>query len=823
MIPTTLYVLTPSGPFKSSDGGKNWTLKTKGLSVVDSRWLAFDPTNNSILYLATWGGGIQKSIDGGENWFSLNDDIILSGYGFARYAASFAVDPANSNHLNLGTMTGFYSSTNGGSVWAQLNTGLLKDVVPISALEVLRQTFDQSVPADSTRGIYEFTGELLGSPPNVDGDNKIYILVLDVQDDYGTQVGGKRFLTGYFSAVNETAGVNSNLREILYLDEYPQDVTSSTASASLSNFFSKMTLYNLDPREKRWVNEGIAAYTDFQTGYPSEYEKLAFPPGNDITYWGDGTEAADRTISFLLFEYLSEHYGGQTTIKKIAQDTATSMLGINSVLASQGKTIAEILPDFFLACYLDDPDDYGGVYGFQSIDVSCATGFAFNKPNLPPYFSNTPIWSGRLFIIGTDANFYPIGDSLVFNGDNTNSFAVRVLKMPNQWSEPLDTTGAIVISPMALSDKKRGSVSSDSLSSGGPYRSMVVAVLCIDSVGTSPAPFVISNDYLSPPYVRMGVFQNVSQDRFLDIYAYSSENLYVNVGEETPDLKVALAETTTSASMEVFSRPGTDSIATIYHTDFELSSSGLAILTITGEDAAGNSIVPQADSLTVLRIIAGSGGTLASPDGKLSLFIPSRALPRDLYLTVSVVADPLLPGEGRRVIGRTYQIGPNDCSLQQPASLIMAVPAGVEGKKLGIYRLEGDQWTYVVGVFEPSSNQLLSNVYCLGTYQVQLGPHGTPANDLPSVYALHPIFPNPVLGKAVICYDLPCQSYVRLKIYNLLGQNIATLREGEEEAGYKKVIWEGKESSGKLVAQGIYFYELEAGGFRKVRKMVLFR
>jgi hypothetical protein len=89
---------------------------------------------------------------------------------------------------------------------------------------------------------------------------------------------------------------------------------------------------------------------------------------------------------------------------------------------------------------------------------------------------------------------------------------------------------------------------------------------------------------------------------------------------------------------------------------------------------------------------------------------------------------------------------------------------------------------------------------------------------LPAKFALHQNYPNPFNPSTAIEYDLPSREYVSLKVYNLLGQEVATLTEGLQEAGYKSVKFE----SGSL-SSGVYMYRLVAEKYSDMKKMVLLR
>ena len=88
----------------------------------------------------------------------------------------------------------------------------------------------------------------------------------------------------------------------------------------------------------------------------------------------------------------------------------------------------------------------------------------------------------------------------------------------------------------------------------------------------------------------------------------------------------------------------------------------------------------------------------------------------------------------------------------------------------------------------------------------------------PHSYRLKQNYPNPFNPTTKIEYSLPVSSEVSLIIYNLLGQEIARLIDGEQAAGVHSVIWEATNLS-----TGIYFYRIQAGDFVQTRKMVLLK
>ncbi len=94
---------------------------------------------------------------------------------------------------------------------------------------------------------------------------------------------------------------------------------------------------------------------------------------------------------------------------------------------------------------------------------------------------------------------------------------------------------------------------------------------------------------------------------------------------------------------------------------------------------------------------------------------------------------------------------------------------------------------------------------------------------IPDSYGLSQNSPNPFNPDTDISYALPRAGEVKLRIFNVLGQNVRDLVNAYQEAGTYNVIWDGKDASGQPVASGVYFYQLKSGEYEKTRKMMLLK
>lgn len=101
--------------------------------------------------------------------------------------------------------------------------------------------------------------------------------------------------------------------------------------------------------------------------------------------------------------------------------------------------------------------------------------------------------------------------------------------------------------------------------------------------------------------------------------------------------------------------------------------------------------------------------------------------------------------------------------------------------------------------------------------------------ELPEDFALYSNYPNPVNPATTIRFALPVSSEIALRVYDVVGREVATLAEGQRGAGYYTVVWNGRSNSGVQLASGVYFLRLDAkavgGGktFTGLKKMMFLK
>ena len=106
-------------------------------------------------------------------------------------------------------------------------------------------------------------------------------------------------------------------------------------------------------------------------------------------------------------------------------------------------------------------------------------------------------------------------------------------------------------------------------------------------------------------------------------------------------------------------------------------------------------------------------------------------------------------------------------------------------------------------------------------------------NDMPTKFNLEQNYPNPFWSKATsrlagnpetaIRFSLPKTAQVKLEIYNLRGQRVRVMVDGQFASGYHTAIWDGRDESGRLLASGVYLYRMTANEFTKTQRMLLMK
>jgi len=114
-----------------------------------------------------------------------------------------------------------------------------------------------------------------------------------------------------------------------------------------------------------------------------------------------------------------------------------------------------------------------------------------------------------------------------------------------------------------------------------------------------------------------------------------------------------------------------------------------------------------------------------------------------------------------------------------------------------------------------------SNNLCIGHATSPLKPtsiYGAEQGIAPKYLSLEQNYPNPFNPSTTIEFDIPTSGFVSLKVFNIMGQEVAILLNKELPPGNHKVEWKPENLS-----SGIYYCRLQAGEYQQARKMILLK
>jgi Leucine-rich repeat (LRR) protein len=94
---------------------------------------------------------------------------------------------------------------------------------------------------------------------------------------------------------------------------------------------------------------------------------------------------------------------------------------------------------------------------------------------------------------------------------------------------------------------------------------------------------------------------------------------------------------------------------------------------------------------------------------------------------------------------------------------------------------------------------------------------------LPITYNLYNAYPNPFNPVTTLQYDLPEDAMVNITIYDMMGRQVKTMVNTQQNAGYKSIQWNATNNAGQSVSAGLYLYTIQAGDYNQTKKMVLLK
>ena len=245
------------------------------------------------------------------------------------------------------------------------------------AITNLIRSFERSTPTDPNRGIYQIQTKIFGQPPDRDGDERVFFLLLDIPSDARGQV-----VAGYFSDLDQQRGqlrdpktgklYNSNELDLIYLDTNPISAGGPDSLTVLAHEFQHLIHWKNDRRETVWVNESLSEFAMFICGFPPLDHLSSFESNPEISLidWDRDSPylLASYGAAYLWSLYLYEHHGKEQIITTIARSRSSGISGINQALRTLGskETFQTVYADWKIANLVDDLDFGNGKYGYRN-------------------------------------------------------------------------------------------------------------------------------------------------------------------------------------------------------------------------------------------------------------------------------------------------------------------------------------------------------------------------------------------------------------------------------------------------------------------------
>ena len=238
-------------------------------------------------------------------------------------------------------------------------------------VDMLGELFEHATPADPERGIHDLSVEAFGPAPDVDGDERIFIVVLDIGDS------GK---VGFFDRFVSMHSNPELRRDMVYLDATALRLRRYLAKGTLAHEFQHLIHWGHDDDEEIWVDEGLAGYAEEIAGFP-EADPAVVPaflvkPDIDMTKWANSDYNYGST--YLFASFLAEKYGPEF-IRRLVAESRNGIFGINDALSSSGfeEDFTSVWNQWIVANFAGNDK----IYGYAA--VQGRRPYTFRAPSLP--------------------------------------------------------------------------------------------------------------------------------------------------------------------------------------------------------------------------------------------------------------------------------------------------------------------------------------------------------------------------------------------------------------------------------------------------------
>lgn len=629
-----------------------------------------------------------------------------------------------------------------------------------AAVDSIRMAWDLRTPANANKGIFQTDIETFGNPPNIDNDAKIIILILDIRDGFS---GSGGFVAGYFFSLNQInqdpvtisgATRRSNRAEIYYVDANPINLKTS----------SGLTL-----------GMQTAAH-EFQHMIHYNYDP------QELTFINE----ACSQVAELVCGY------PYTDQARYTDDTDVYLLGWNSSLADYSRATRWALylwnqfPNNYLRNLVQNSST--GVNGMNNAFAAYPTTRRFDDVFIDWLIAN------HLNDASVDPRY-----GYTFTGSLTK---------PKVTNHPSPNTG-----------QQSGFVSG-----------LAADYISFTSGSNLSITFTSAFPNIAVKAVKVGASGKVVQDVPLNV-AYTEPGF----GTTYTTITFIVINTSQSAGSTSYGYQATGtSIAQSYEIKYDdgqpegflgLAQGDVILVYFTGIQGT------KLDSVRVAFRRAGNIRTTVSRFNET--FNPSpigQILIPEFTVTSTDSTSVPYPVPYRNWVTVDLRSANVDASTDFAVSFVVGSTPSAPAVMISSEPDDGDYHSFTYSqanarwvVYSDANNPGNVFKYVVRAY-VSTDPvtnAGRVVELLPKSFTLHQNYPNPFNPATVIRYFLPDEAarhVVSLRVYNMLGQEVTTLVDAQQEAGEYRVQW-----NADGLPSGVYYYRLQAGSYSETRKMLLLR
>jgi len=231
---------------------------------------------------------------------------------------------------------------------------------------MLNYTPEGSINPD--KGIYSNEIDIFGVPPDKDNNGKLFVLLIDVRDNYEAGVSNT-YIAGYFDPLDQVTG-KGNYGEIIYIDTNPANVNDEGTLSTVAHELQHLIHNFYDSDESVWVTEGLSELAPRLLDLPVRSFASFLSSTNNSLMDFDGSIADYAKVGLWTF-YIYRRFGIEA-IKNVVTTTADSFNGYISALSAIGQsvTVADLLQDWFIANLLNNSEIGEGQYGYNGSPLS---------------------------------------------------------------------------------------------------------------------------------------------------------------------------------------------------------------------------------------------------------------------------------------------------------------------------------------------------------------------------------------------------------------------------------------------------------------------